>query len=99
VKFRLNMEAAQLVVGAALTDSRFRDHLIGERERALRSVDGLAVTPGHVRLTAGDRRVLGAIVAGDLAEFARGVERLQRTLRPARRPALQPADVGEALAG
>jgi hypothetical protein len=93
------MEAAQLVVGAALTDSRFRDQLIGERERALRSVDGLAVTPGHVRLTAGDRRVLGAIVAGDLAEFARGVERLQRTLRPAHRPALQPADVGEALAG
>jgi hypothetical protein len=99
VSLKLNLEAAQLVVGAALTDSRFREQLIGERERALRSVDGLAVTPGHVRLTAGDRRVLGAIAAGDLAEFARGVERLQRTLRPALRPALPPVDVEEALAG
>ena len=41
----LNMEAAQLVVGAAILDSRFRTELLQSRDRALRTVDRLAVAP------------------------------------------------------
>jgi hypothetical protein len=80
----MNMEAAQLVVGAAILDPRFRQELLENRGKALRAVDRLAVAPAHVRLTAGDRRALSAIRATDLQEFAVGVERLRRTIRPGR---------------
>ena len=93
----LNMEAAQLVVGAAILDSRFRKELIENPVKALRTVDRLPVAPAHVRLTAGDRRALAAIRATDLQEFAVGVERLRRTMRPAR--VARPAPHEEALVG
>ena len=82
--YGMNMEAAQLVVGAAILDPRFRQELLENRGKALRAVDRLAVAPAHVRLTAGDRRALAAIRATDLQEFAVGVERLRRTIRPGR---------------
>lgn len=93
----LSMEAAQLVVGAAILDSRFRTELLQNRDRALRTVDRLAVAPAHVRLTAGDRRALAAIQATDLQQFAVGVERLRRTIRPG--GAARPASHEERLVG
>jgi hypothetical protein len=93
----LNPEAAQLVVGAAILDPRFRQDLLENRAKALRSVDRLSVAPDHVRLTAGDRRTLAAIRATDLQQFAVGVERLRRTLRPGR--TVRPLSHEEALVG
>ena len=80
--YGMSMEAAQLVVGAAILDPRFCQELLENRGKALRAVDRLPVAPDHVRLTAGDRRALAAIRATDLQEFAVGVERLRRTIRP-----------------
>ena len=97
MNLRLNMEAAQLVVGAAILDPRFRDQLIDDRAGALRAVDGLPVAPDHVRLMPQDRRALGLIRADSLQDFALGVERLRRSVQPAQ--VRQPAASGELLFG
>ncbi len=76
------MESAQLVVGAAIIDSRFCDQLLQDRASALRSVERSTVAPKHVRLSSRDRRALQAIRADSLTEFARGVVRLQRVVQP-----------------
>jgi hypothetical protein len=99
VSFSLNMESAQLVVGAAILDSRYCRRLIDDREGALRAVDRLEVAPPHVRLTAADRRSLAAIPAGSLTEFARGIERLRRTVPPTTHRVRRPIAFEEALAG
>ncbi len=91
------MESAQLVVGAAILDSCFCDQLLQDRARALRSVERLTVAPKHVRLSSGDRRALQAIRADSLAEFARGVVRLQRVVQPSHLRRLD--DLDEALVG
>src|SRR5262245_26517728 len=93
----LNMEAAQLVVGAAILDSRFRQELLRNPGQALRAVDRLPVAPAHVRLTASDRRALAGIRATDLQAFAVGVERLRRTIRPNR--STRPVSLEETLVG
>ena len=72
----LNMESAQLVIGAAALDRRFRKLLLTDPDRALRKVGAVPVVPTGSRLTEHDRSALGSIRAGSLAEFARGVERL-----------------------
>lgn len=93
----LNIEAVQLVVGAAIIDQRFCDQLLRDRERALRAVERLPVRPRHVRLSAADRRALEAIRGQSLVEFARGVERLRRTVQS---PAAQhTAPPGDAIVG
>ncbi|MGH2355718.1 MAG: hypothetical protein ACRDI2_05940 [Chloroflexota bacterium] len=92
----VNMEAAQLVVGAAILDPRFCRLLLSQRAKALAEVERQPSAPNHVRLSRQDRQALGAIRAGTLAEFARGVERLRTTVTPtplrARPTALHAAD-------
>jgi hypothetical protein len=73
----INLQAAQLVVGAALLDARFRRTLIEDRSRALREVEQQPSAPKHVRMTEDDRLALASIKARSLAEFALGVERLR----------------------
>lgn len=75
-------EGAQLVVGAAIVDARYRRLLLRDRGKALCEVGRQAGAPASVRLTANDRLALGAIPARSLAEFALGVER-QRMVLPA----------------
>lgn len=94
---RVNMESAQLVIGAAIIDSRFCDQLLQDCAVALRAVERLPVAPKHVRLSSGDRRALQAIRADSLTEFARGVVRLQRVVQPRRLRRVDAID--EALVG
>lgn len=77
----INLEAAQLVVGAALLDARFRRTLIEDRSRALREVEQQPAAPKHVRMTEDDRLALASIKARSLTEFALGVERLRLEAR------------------
>jgi hypothetical protein len=72
----LSYEAAQLVVGAAALDGRYRRMLIGNRRRALNELSSLPGAPSGCQLSERDRAVLCAIPARTFAEFARGVERL-----------------------
>src|SRR5688500_15472361 len=97
MNMNLNMEAAQLVVGAAILDSTFRGQLFDDRRAALKSVERLPVAPSHVRLTAQDRRLLTSIQATDLQQFAVGVERLRRSVRSNR--VSRPAPFEEAMVG
>ena len=91
------MESMQLVVGAAIIDSRFCDRLLHDRTGALRSVERLPAAPKHVSLSSSDRRALQAIRADSLTEFARGVVRLQRVVQPS---GIRRVDaVNEALVG
>lgn len=71
-------EAAQLVVGAAVLDTRYCALLVEQRVRALDEVVLLPSAPEHVRLTTLDREELMAIRARTLREFALGVVRLMR---------------------
>lgn len=73
----VNMEAAQLVVGAAILDARYRRLLLNDPVRALRSIERQSTRLARVRLTSQDRLALVAIRARTLAEFGRGVERLR----------------------
>jgi hypothetical protein len=91
------MEAAQLVIGAAILDPRYCAQLIKDREGALAAADRLPGAPRHVRLSGRDRQILASIKAESLDEFARGVERLRRTLSPA--PVSGPATIEEFLVG
>jgi hypothetical protein len=101
VSLTLNMESAQLVVGAAILDPRYCRRLLDDREGALRAADRLAVAPAHVRLSPADRRSLAAIPASSLTEFARGIERLRRTVpsTTTTHRARRPVAFEEALAG
>ena len=95
----INMEAAQLVVGAAILDARFRSTLLKDRTRALQQVEQQAGAPPHVLMTAQDRQTLGAIPARTLAEFALGVERLRVVVAsPTSQPSLPLADMAEVIA-
>ena len=93
----LNMEAAQLVVGAAILDSTFRGQLFADRMGALKAVERQPAAPSHVRLTAQDRRLLASIQATDLQQFAVGVERLRRSVRAT--GISRPAPFEEAMTG
>jgi hypothetical protein len=73
----INMESAQLVIGAAALDARFRRLLLTNPDRALREVTARPGVPSDSRVSEDDRRVLATIRAGSLSEFARGVERLR----------------------
>lgn len=72
----LTMESAQLVIGAAALDARFRKLLLSNPDRALLEVTARPGVPSGSRLSDDDRRTLGTIRAASLSEFARGVERL-----------------------
>jgi len=72
----INMESAQLVIGAAALDARFRKLLLTNPDRALQEVTDRPGVPSGSRLSDDDRRTLGTIRAASLSEFARGVERL-----------------------
>lgn len=72
----ISMESAQLVIGDAALDTRFRKLLLTDPDRALREVAAAPVVPAGSRLSDDDRRVLSAIRADSLSEFARTVERL-----------------------
>ncbi|MDQ3701577.1 MAG: hypothetical protein M3442_11760 [Chloroflexota bacterium] len=71
-------EAAQLVVGAAVLDTRYCALLVEQRARALEEVVLMPSAPAHVRLTTPDREELMAIRARTLREFSLGVVRLMR---------------------
>jgi hypothetical protein len=77
----INMESAQLVIGAAALDARFRKLLLTNPDRALREVTARPGVPSGSRVSEDDRRVLATIRAGSLSEFARGVERLRTGAR------------------
>jgi hypothetical protein len=96
VTMTVQHEAAQLVVGAALLDPRFCGRLLRTPTAALAVVERQPGAPQHVRLTDADRRALGALRARTLQEFARGVERLRRTVSQA---GLAAPPLGDATAG
>jgi hypothetical protein len=73
----MNMQFAQLVVGAALIDRRFSSQLLRSRSEALAAVTQHACAPDDLEPTEEDRRLLSGIHARTLAEFALGVERLR----------------------
>ena len=72
----INMESAQLVIGAAALDTRFRKLLLTNPDRALREVAARPGVPSGSRLSEEDRRTLATIRASSLSEYARGVEAL-----------------------
>jgi hypothetical protein len=79
----INFDAAQLVVGAAIIDARYRRLLMNDRSRALAEVTQDPCAGRGLRLTAQDRLELSAIRARDLREFALGIERSRRVVRAA----------------
>jgi hypothetical protein len=79
----INMEAAQLLVGAAILDSRFCRQLIDDRNQALDDLEAQPCAPRGIRLTQEDRLAFTSIRARSLREFAVGVERLRSVVRPA----------------
>jgi hypothetical protein len=85
-----NIDALQVVIGAALLDTRYRAMLLADRREAL---DALATQPcaPAVQLSPEERDALLAIPAASLAELAGGVRRL--------RGAAQAGGYGEAQRG
>lgn len=74
----INMEAAQLVVGVAVLDSRYRKRLLSNPARAIAEVAQQREMPVSSRPSAADLAALSAIRARTLAEFAHSVEALSR---------------------
>lgn len=90
----VNIEAAQVVVGAAILDATFCNLLLTRRAEALSAFHRQPCVPKGVRLSSRDVAALTAIRARNLAEFARGVEAL-RVLVKSPEPLSGIGDLGE----
>ena len=95
----LNLEAARLVVGAALLSADYRELLLHDRRRAISRAERQPAAPTDVHLSEDDRMALRAIRASTLEEFARGVERLSRVRLGEAWGTGRPARDVEAIAG